>query len=162
MIQILLAWWTPPSWPREAAGAGGPSIAWRKSRWSAAGCVLDQPFLRPCRRERLLEDGLGAGHLASPYSQGSAFVFLLLTQDLAEIPNCLLNRYKVSPLQSQLRSSHVPVCDAIYTSPIPTAPSKQLASPPHWVFGSLLSFALPVLGSSLRRKTTGLDRQALV
>lgn len=120
--------------------------------------VRPRSVFPPALRPRAPPGGWPGSRAPGVYPQpGSASVFLFLTQDLAEIPNCLSNRYKVSPLQSHLLSSHVPVCDAIYTSPIPTAPSRQLASLPHRVFGSLLPFTPPVLGSSLRRKTPGLD-----
>lgn len=89
----------------------------------------------------------GSGPLgASTCSPELASTFLVFSQGPAEIHSYLSNRNKVSPLQSQLLSGYVPVCDTIYTSPIPAAPSRQMASWPHWVFGSLLPFTPPVLG----------------
>lgn len=109
--------------------------------------VLDRPFLRLCHPQRPLEAGRGAGHWARPPAAQSWLpTFLVFSHGPAEIPNYLSNRNKVSPLRSQLLSGYVLVCDTIYTSPIPAAPSRQMASWPHWVFGSLLPFTPPVLG----------------
>ena len=85
-------------------------------------------------------------------------LFCSLSGDAAEIPSGLSNRDKVSPLQRQLQSFHVPVCIVLSTSPVSFAPSRQMASRPHRVpCWSQLPLAPPGLGSSSKDPLAGLD-----
>ena len=71
------------------------------------------------------------------------------------MPSCLSNHNKASPLQSQLLSFHLPVCIALSTSPVSSAPSAQMASRPRWfLWWSQLPLAPPVLGSFLQGPLT--------
>ena len=80
--------------------------------------------------------GRGSGDRRASRSPGVPAPLLFgAPQDPAEIPSSLSNRNKVSLLQSQLLFSHVHI--TIYTWPISSAPSRQMASwpplghPPH-------------------------------
>lgn len=99
---------------------------------------------------------------AAAAAQGPPPLFGSSPRDPVRMPSCLSNHNKASPLQSQLLSSHVPVCIALSTSPVSSAPSAQMASRPRWFLRwSQLPLAPPVLGSFLQGPLTGLDPAGL-